>query len=49
MTVSAPVELPGMSRAGSKQKDITRPIVATSIGNGARKSGNSAEGSMCDN
>ncbi len=33
MTVSAPVELPGMSRAGSKQKDITRLIVATSIGN----------------
>jgi MFS transporter, MHS family, proline/betaine transporter len=33
MTVSAPVELPGISRAGSKQKDITRLIVATSIGN----------------
>ena len=33
MTVSAPVELPGMSRAGSEQKDITRLIVATSIGN----------------
>jgi len=33
MTASAPVELPGMSRAGSKQKDITRLIVATSIGN----------------
>jgi MFS transporter, MHS family, proline/betaine transporter len=33
MTVSAPVELPGISRAGSEQKDITRLIVATSIGN----------------
>jgi len=33
MTVSAPVELSGMSRAGSEQKDITRLIVATSIGN----------------
>jgi len=33
MTVSAPAELPGMSRAGSEQKDITRLIVATSIGN----------------
>ena len=33
MTVSAPVELPAMSRTGSKQKDITRLIVATSIGN----------------
>ena len=33
MTVSAPVELPAMSRAGSKQKDIIRLIVATSIGN----------------
>src|ERR1700726_4058207 len=33
MTVSAPVELPGMSQAGSEQKDVTRLIVATSIGN----------------
>ena len=33
MTLSAPVELPGMSRAGSERKDITRLIVATSIGN----------------
>ncbi len=33
MTVSVPAELPGMSRAGSEQKDITRLIVATSIGN----------------
>jgi MHS family proline/betaine transporter-like MFS transporter len=33
MTVMAPVELPGMSQAGPQQKDITRLIVATSIGN----------------
>jgi MHS family proline/betaine transporter-like MFS transporter len=33
MTLSAPVELPGMSQAGPKGKDITRLIVATSIGN----------------
>jgi MHS family proline/betaine transporter-like MFS transporter len=33
MSVSVPVELPGISRAGSEQKDITRLIVATSIGN----------------
>src|ERR1700730_7160219 len=33
MTVLAPVELPGMSRAGSERKDITRLIVATSVGN----------------
>jgi hypothetical protein len=33
MTVSAPVQLPGMSQAGPEQKSITRLIVATSIGN----------------
>jgi MFS transporter, MHS family, proline/betaine transporter len=33
MNVSAPVELSGTSQAGSKQKDVTRLIVATSIGN----------------
>src|SRR3981081_2506921 len=33
MTVSAPVQLPGMSQAGPEQKSITRLIVATSSGN----------------
>ena len=33
MTVSAPVELPGMSQAGPKEKNITKVIVAVSIGN----------------
>jgi MHS family proline/betaine transporter-like MFS transporter len=33
MSVSAPVELSGTSQAGSKQKDVSRLIVATSIGN----------------
>jgi MHS family proline/betaine transporter-like MFS transporter len=33
MTVSASVELPGMSQAGSKKKNITKLIIATSIGN----------------
>src|ERR1039458_6606476 len=33
MTVSAPAELPGMSQAGSVKKDITRLVVAVSIGN----------------
>jgi MFS transporter, MHS family, proline/betaine transporter len=33
MTVSASVELPGMSQAGSEKKNITKLIVATSIGN----------------
>jgi MHS family proline/betaine transporter-like MFS transporter len=33
MTVSAPAELPRMSRADPEKKDITRLIVATSIGN----------------
>jgi MHS family proline/betaine transporter-like MFS transporter len=33
MTLSAPVELPQMSQAGSKQKSFTRLIVAVSVGN----------------
>jgi MHS family proline/betaine transporter-like MFS transporter len=33
MTLSAPVELPGTSQAGEKEKGLTRLIVATSIGN----------------
>ena len=33
MTVSAPVELPGMSQADPQRKSLTKLIVATSIGN----------------
>src|ERR1700732_2418659 len=33
MTLSAPVELPGMLQAGPKEKSITRLVVAVSIGN----------------
>jgi MFS transporter, MHS family, proline/betaine transporter len=33
MTLSAPVELPGMSQAGPKEKKLTKLIVAVSIGN----------------
>ncbi|SHL15775.1 MFS transporter, MHS family, proline/betaine transporter [Bradyrhizobium lablabi] len=33
MTLSAPVELPGMSQAGPEEKNITKLIVAVSIGN----------------
>lgn len=33
MTISAPAELPRMSQAGSEKKNITRLIVATSVGN----------------
>jgi MHS family proline/betaine transporter-like MFS transporter len=33
MTVSAPVELPGISQAGPDEKNITRLIAAVSIGN----------------
>jgi MHS family proline/betaine transporter-like MFS transporter len=33
MTLSAPVELPGMSQAGPDEKNITKLIVAVSIGN----------------
>jgi MFS transporter, MHS family, proline/betaine transporter len=33
MTLSAPVELPGMSKAGRQEKSFTRLIVAVSIGN----------------
>src|ERR1035438_5973250 len=33
MTLSAPVELPGMSQAGPKDKGLTKLIVAVSIGN----------------
>jgi MHS family proline/betaine transporter-like MFS transporter len=33
MTLSAPVELPGMSRAGPKEKSFTKLVAAVSIGN----------------
>jgi MFS transporter, MHS family, proline/betaine transporter len=33
MTLSAPVELPGMSQAGPKEKSLTKLIVAVSVGN----------------
>jgi MHS family proline/betaine transporter-like MFS transporter len=33
MTISAPAELPRLSQAGSEKKNITRLIVATSVGN----------------
>jgi MHS family proline/betaine transporter-like MFS transporter len=33
MTLSAPVELPGMSQAGPREKNITKLIVAVSLGN----------------
>ena len=33
MTISAPAGLPRMSQAGSEKKNITRLIVATSVGN----------------
>src|SRR6202049_3504928 len=33
MTLSAPVELPGMSQAAPKQKSFTKLVVAVSIGN----------------
>lgn len=33
MTLSAPVELPGMSRAGPREKSFTKLIAAVSIGN----------------
>jgi MHS family proline/betaine transporter-like MFS transporter len=33
MTLSAPVELPGMSKTGRQEKSFTRLIVAVSIGN----------------
>jgi MFS transporter, MHS family, proline/betaine transporter len=33
MTISAPVDLPGISQAGPVKKNITNLIIATSIGN----------------